>query len=177
MPWVLGKAGNHPIGRKSNRRTRRKILWSNEEIRNLKSSYSSEPISVLLEVFPLRSWRSISAKAITLGLRRPRTAPLSTTLKSEGDIGFWAGMVIADGSVLETCISSGTRRARSEGGGARPPRYYSMPQVRISMEDKESLERVGRLWGRKVTFCQTSSTGNSVWSVKSVARKRWSCSS
>jgi hypothetical protein len=33
------------------------------------------------------------------------------------------------------------------------------------MEDKESMERLGRLWGRKVVFCQKSSTGNDVWSV------------
>jgi hypothetical protein len=39
------------------------------------------------------------------------------------------------------------------------------------MEDKESLERVGRLWGRKVTFCGTSSTGNSYWSVQVGGKK------
>ena len=33
------------------------------------------------------------------------------------------------------------------------------------MEDKESIERLGRLWGRKAVFCQKSSTGNDVWSV------------
>lgn len=171
MRGPLGKTEEDPPRRKFSHASRKKIPWSDEEIRNLKSLYSREPIPVLVPLFPSRNWGSISKKARTLGLRRPRTAPLSITLKFEGDIGYCAGMVIADGSVLEACIKSGVRRAKSEGGTARPRRYYSMPQVRVSMEDKESLERVGRLWGRKVVFCQTSSTGNSVWSVQIGGKK------
>lgn len=151
-------------------RSTRRRLWTEDEVRALKKLYPREPIHVLVGAFPLRNWGSISAKARHLDLRRPCEA-LKTTLKAEGDIGFCAGMVIADGSVLEGCINSGVKRARSEGGGTRPRRYYSMPQVKVSMEDKESLERVGRLWGRKVTFCQTSATGNSVWSVQVGGKK------
>ena len=39
------------------------------------------------------------------------------------------------------------------------------------MEDKESLERLGPLWGRKVTCCGKSSTGNDVWSVQVGGKK------
>jgi hypothetical protein len=46
-----------------------------------------------------------------------------------------------------------------------------MPQVKISMEDRDSLERVAKLWGRKTTFNGKSSTGNSVWSVRVGGRK------
>jgi len=157
-------------GLKSNRSTRRRVFWSKKELRNLKKLYPTEPTHVLARTFPLHTRGSISAKARELDLRRPSPALLGATLKAEGDIGFCAGMVIADGSILEACISSGARRAKSEGGGNRPRRYYSMPQVKISMED-ESLERVAPLWGRKVTFCGTSSTGNKVWSVQVGGKK------
>ncbi|HVC27123.1 MAG TPA: hypothetical protein VND40_03090 [Nitrososphaerales archaeon] len=39
------------------------------------------------------------------------------------------------------------------------------------MEGKESLDRVERLWRRKTAFCQTMSTGNSVWSVQIGGKK------
>jgi len=39
------------------------------------------------------------------------------------------------------------------------------------MEDKEPLDYVARLWGRKTTFCQTSSTGNKVWAVQIGGKK------
>jgi hypothetical protein len=61
--------------------------------------------------------------------------------------------------------------ARSVGGGTRPRRYYSMQQAKISMEDKESLERVGRTWVRKTTSCGTNSKGDSVWSVQTRGEK------
>lgn len=138
---------------------------------DLNSMFPKDSIHSLIEAFPMRSWGSIQAKARQLGLRRPAPIPLTSTLVSEGDIGFCAGMIIADGSVMEGCVSSGRKRSKSEGGSVRPLRYYSMPQVKISMEDKESLERVARVWGRKVSFCQKSSTGNDVWSVQIGGKK------
>jgi hypothetical protein len=150
---------------------RTKHRWSTTEIRSLKTLYQKESIQGVVTAFPNHTWGSIQGKAGELGLRRPRPAPIRTTLKKEGDVGFCSGMVLADGSVLEGCISSGARRAKHEGGAARPRRYYSLPQVRISMEDKESLDRVARLWGRKTTLAQTSSVGNKVWSVQVGGKK------
>jgi hypothetical protein len=74
-------------------------------------------------------------------------------------------MVIADGSVIESLISSGVRRGKLDGGGGRLAGWYSAPQVQVTMEDKESLTRLAGLWGAKVTFCQKSSVGNDVWRV------------
>jgi hypothetical protein len=91
--------------------------------------------------------------------------PISATLYRPGDIGFSAGMIIADGSVMESLISSGSKRSRLDGGGRRLPRWYSMAQVQVSMEDKQSLVRLGMMWGARVTFCQKSSVGNDVWRV------------
>ena len=34
------------------------------------------------------------------------------------------------------------------------------------MEDRDSLDRVARLWGRKTAYCGTSSTGSKVWRVQ-----------
>ncbi|GEM_PF-2948346 len=150
---------------------RRKIVWSVEELLRLRSVYPTQPIETVIEAFPMRNWNSIQAMARKLDLHRPRPPLLSATLNSEGDVGCCAGMIIADGCVLETCVDSGNRRGRREGGGPRPRRYYSMPQVRRGMEDKESLERVGRLWGRKVTLSGKSSSGNDYWTVQIGERK------
>jgi hypothetical protein len=141
-------------------------MWSEKEVFDLRNLFPKESVQKLIGAFPMRTWDSIQAKARRLGLRRPDRIPLSSSLRKEGDVGFCAGMIIADGSVLETCISSGIRRAKHEGGAPRARRYYSIPQVRISMEDRESLDQVARLWGRKTTFCQKSSTGNDVYSVQ-----------
>ena len=82
-----------------------------------------------------------------------------------GDIGFSAGMIIADGSVMESLVSSGSKRGKLDGGGNRPRRWYSAPQVQVSMEDKESLARLAKMWAVRVIFCQKSSVGNDVWRV------------
>ncbi len=75
---------------------RRKILWSKKELLVLGNMFPHESIQSLIEAFPIRTWNSIQAKARKLGLHRPDSVPLSTTLKG-GDIGFCAGMIIADG--------------------------------------------------------------------------------
>jgi len=150
---------------------RRKIVWSVEELLQLRNLYPTQPVENVIEAFPMRNWISIQAMARKLDLHRPCPPLLSATLNSEGDVGYCAGMIIADGCVLETCVDSGNKRGRREGGGPRPRRYYSMPQVRIGMEDKESLERVGRLWGRKVTLYGKSSSGNDYWTVQIGGRK------
>jgi len=59
-----------------------------------------------LKVFPGRAWSSIEGKARKLGLKRPPKVPISRTLHRQGDIGFSAGMIIADESVEERLISS-----------------------------------------------------------------------
>jgi hypothetical protein len=41
-----------------------------------------------------------------------------------------------------------------------------MPQVKVSMEDRESVDRVPTLWGRQTCFCLGSSVGNDVWSAQ-----------
>jgi hypothetical protein len=119
----------------------------------------------MLASFPNRGWGSVEGKARTLGLKRPPKPPISKTLFRAGDIGFSAGMTIADGCIMENLISSGTKRGRREGGGKRRLRWYSLPQVQVSMEDKESLDRLARMWGKSVSFCQRSSVGNDVWRV------------
>jgi len=72
---------------------------------------------------------------------------------------------------MEALIDSGPRRARHEGGGLRLRRYFSMPQVKISMEDKEPIDHVARLWGRKTTPSGYRSTGNKVWGVQIGGKK------
>jgi hypothetical protein len=137
----------------------------------LRKTYPNKSVETVLVALPTRKWGSMQAKASELCLHRPDPTPLGATLKREGDVGFCAGMIIADGSILEACIISGAKRARHEGGMSRPISCYSMPQVKISMEDKESLDRVATLWGRKTTFCQESSVGNDVWRVQ-IGRKK-----
>lgn len=151
--------------RKGTRRNS-KARWSDMELTTLKNLYPSASVGVLIATVPARSWASIQRMASILGLHRPSPPRLSSTLNREGDIGFCAGMIVADGSVLESCISSGGTRSRHEGGASRPPRSYSMPQVKISMQDKDSVDRVAHLWGRSTTLCQKSSIGNGVWSVQ-----------
>jgi len=156
-----------------NRETRRrpKTKWSDAELTTLKNLYPDASVDTLIRAFPTCSWASLQGRARTLGLHRPTPALLSSTLNREGDIGFCAGMIIADGCILETCISSGGARSVHEGGTLRPIRFYSIPQVKISMEDKESIDRVAQLWGRSTTLCQKSSTGNNVWSAQVGGRK------
>ncbi|MDV3278146.1 MAG: hypothetical protein LYZ69_06740 [Nitrososphaerales archaeon] len=119
----------------------------------------------MMKLFPGRTWWSIEGRARQLGLRRPEKEPISSSLFRTGDVGFSAGMIIADGSVIESWISAGSVRSKLEGGGVRPNRYYTMPQVQVSMEDKASLDRLARMWGARVNFCQKSSVGNDVWKV------------
>ena len=52
--------------------------------------------SELLKLFPGRSWFSIEGKGRGLGLKRPQRTLISATLYRMGDVGFSAGMVIAD---------------------------------------------------------------------------------
>jgi len=144
---------------------RRRKVWTAEETRILNAMFPIDPADRIAATFPERNWSAIEAKARDMGLHRPPPNPLGRTLSNEGDVGYSAGMVIADGSILETIVGSGRKRGRREGATPRPMRYYSIPQVKVSMEDKESIERLGKLWGRKAVFCQKSSTGNDVWSV------------
>lgn len=37
-----------------------------------------------------------------------------------------------------------------------------MPHVQVSMEDRESLALLAKMWGKRVSFCQRSSVGNDV---------------
>src|SRR5947209_4400315 len=126
-------------------RSARRIPLSKSEVHSLKRLFPKKPIQALIEAFPTRTWAAIQGKAMDLGLRRPSPAPLRATLRKKGDIGSCAEMVLADGSVMEALIDSGPRRATHEGGGLRLRRYFSMPQVKISMEDKEPIDYVARL--------------------------------
>jgi hypothetical protein len=114
---------------------------------------------------------AIQRKAWKFGLRRRTTVPLSVTLAKDGDIGYCAGMVIADGSILETLVDSGHKRSNSEGATPWPRRYYSTPQLKVSMEDKESVDRLAQLWGRKATLRARSSTGNDAWGLQVGGKK------
>ncbi len=118
-----------------------------------------------MEGLPNRTWAAIQLMARKLRLRRPLRAPILATLRREGDIGYSAGMVIADGSVMERCIGIGTKRGIKEGATPRRQRFYSMPLVHVTMEDKDSLDRLAMLWGASTLFSQKSSVGNDVWRV------------
>jgi len=39
------------------------------------------------------------------------------------------------------------------------------------MEDRDSIDYVGRLWGRSATPCQRTSVGNNVWRVQVGGKK------
>jgi len=82
-------------------------------------------------------------------------------------------MIIADGSVMETWISSGGVRSKLEGGGPRKGAYYMLPQVQVSMEDRASLNRLAKMWGARAAFCQKSSVGNDVWRVVVSGKKAY----
>src|SRR2546428_4909107 len=111
-PQLRSQTGNLRPERSAHR-----IPWSKSEVRNLKRLFPKKPIQTLIEAFPTRTWAAVQGKARDFGLRRPSPAPLRATLRKKGDIGFCAGMVLADGSVMEALIDSGPRRARHEGGG------------------------------------------------------------
>lgn len=145
--------------------------WSTHEVRLLRKAYPKVTRRQALKLFPMKSWWSIEGKAHTIGLKRPDEAVISNTLHREGDVGFSAGMIIADGSVMERLVSSGTKRGRLEGGGKRSPRWTSMPLVEVSMEDKASLNRLGAIWGCSTIYDQKSSVGNDVWRVYVSGRK------
>lgn len=108
-----------------------------------------------------------------MGLRRPQRTPITSTLWKDSDIGFPAGMIIADGTIGEPLIHSGGSRAKLDGDSPRIARCYSMPVVRVSMEDKASLRRLSRMWGTRVTFCQKSSTLNDVWQVAATGKRAY----
>jgi hypothetical protein len=120
--------------------------WSAAEVRLLRKLFPKTTRRETLRRFPGRTWWAIEGKARGLGLRRPSNPPLSKTLYRQVDIGYSAGMTVADGSIMERLFSSGSRRGRLEGGGERRARWYSMPYVEVSMEDKDSLNRLGRIW-------------------------------
>jgi hypothetical protein len=126
-----------------------------------------------MKLFPGRSWFSIDGRAKDLGLRRPGRSPISSFLNKPGDIGFSAGMIIADGSVMETWISTGRARGKLEGGGPRQAAFYMLPQVQVSMEDRASLDRLAKMWGTRTRFCQKSSVGNDVWRVVVSGKKAY----
>lgn len=108
-----------------------------------------------------------------MGLRRPKKESIKSFLKKPGDVGFSAGMIIADGSVMESWVNSGSRRSQLEGGGHRRAAFYMLPQVQVSMEDKASLDHLAKIWGTRTGFCQKSSVGNDVWRVSVSGKKAY----
>lgn len=142
-------------------------------MRLLRRIYPTETRLKILKVLPGRSWWSICGKATALGLKRPAKVPISMTLFKEGDVGYSAGMIIADGSIMETLVSSGKKRGKLDGEEKRPQRWYSMPEAQVSMEDKQSLIRLAKMWGAHVGFCQKSSVGNDVWRVNVQGKKAY----
>ncbi|MDV3292793.1 MAG: hypothetical protein LYZ70_00810 [Nitrososphaerales archaeon] len=153
------------------RRKGSRATWTVEEVRILREVYAIENIRGVLSALPNRTWFAIQGKARKLKLGRPPKSVIASTLTNEGDIGFSAGMIIADGSVMERCICTGRKRGRIEGGGARKERYYSLAFVQVSMEDKESLARVASHWGVGVRHDGMSSVGNEVWRVVATGRR------
>ncbi len=145
--------------------------WSIEEIQLLRKVYPKVTRRQVLKLLPGRLWWSIERKAQKIGLKRPVKAAISITLHRQVDVGFSAGMIIADGSVMEKLVSSGTKRGTLEGCGERSQRWTSMPAVQVSMEDKASLNRLGAMWGSSTIFDQKSSVGNDVWRVYVCGRK------
>jgi hypothetical protein len=146
-------------------------LWTEKEIAILRHVYVTESIGRTTGALPRRTWSAIQGKARLLRLKRPGRAPLSRTLNTEVGVGFSAGMIVADGSVMERCVHEGKKRANAEGGGIRIARSYSVPCVQVSMEDKQSLARLAGWWGVKTVFWQKSSVGNEVWKVVAWGRR------
>jgi hypothetical protein len=142
-------------------------------MRLLRKVFPKETRRESLKRFPGRSWWSIEGKARKLGLRRPSKVPISRTLYRQADIGYSAGMIMADGSVMERLFATGSNRGRMDGGGERLGRWYSMPYVEVSMEDVQSLNRLGRIWGSSTIYNGKNSVGNDVWRVHVCGKKAY----
>jgi hypothetical protein len=93
---------------------RKLVAWPASELNRLKRTYPSASVPAVMAALPGRKWGSTQKIASQLGLHRSCTTPPGTTLVTKGDIGFCAGMIIADGSLLETCVSSRKKERRTK---------------------------------------------------------------